>query len=108
MGVCRAAGELVAILLPLSVRDLIARLVNGVEDSFALDNRRDDGWYMGHIADAHHHFTSRIPEGDPLSRPTGISVAMICGSGYRSSIASSLLEMSERDNLINVTGGMGD
>jgi hydroxyacylglutathione hydrolase len=38
----------------------------------------------------------RVPEGN---------VAVICGSGYRSSLASSLLERSGRAGAVNVTGG---
>jgi hydroxyacylglutathione hydrolase len=39
----------------------------------------------------------------PKDRP----LAVICGSGYRSSVASSLLKRSGYDNVTNVMGGMG-
>ncbi len=34
-------------------------------------------------------------------------MAVICGSGYRSSVTASLLQQRGYDRLINITGGMG-
>ena len=39
----------------------------------------------------------------PSDRP----VAVVCGSGYRSSIASSLLKRAGCENITNVMGGIG-
>jgi hydroxyacylglutathione hydrolase len=33
-------------------------------------------------------------------------LAVICGSGYRSSVAASVLQRAGRDDLVNVIGGM--
>ncbi|MDB4698722.1 MBL fold metallo-hydrolase [Candidatus Latescibacteria bacterium] len=72
-----------------------------------LDVRNDTEWAAGHIAGAVHvmggeleHNLQMVPNGDtPL--------AVVCGSGYRSTVAISLLERAGFDNLINVTGGIG-
>ena len=44
-------------------------------------------------------FRDEVPEG-PLT--------IICGSGYRSTIASSLLHRARYQHVTNVIGGMGD
>ena len=46
------------------------------------------------------HKLQMVPNGDtPL--------AVVCGSGYRSTVAISLLERAGFENLINLTGGIG-
>jgi hydroxyacylglutathione hydrolase len=72
-----------------------------------LDVRNDTEWAEGHIAGAVHimggeleHKLQMVPNGDtPL--------AVVCGSGYRSTVAISLLERAGFENLINLTGGIG-
>lgn len=71
-----------------------------------LDVRSDMEWAAGHIAGATH-----IPGGeleqhlDKLDKAQPLAV--ICGSGYRSSVASSLLARHDFNKLYNTTGGMG-
>jgi hydroxyacylglutathione hydrolase len=36
----------------------------------------------------------------------GRPLALVCASGYRSTVAASVLERAGRSDLINVTGGM--
>lgn len=43
-----------------------------------------------------------MPEGIAGDKP----IAIICGSGFRSSVASSLLQARGMDNLVTVQGGM--
>ena len=38
--------------------------------------------------------------------PRDGTLAVICGTGYRSTVASSILARAGRTNLLNVTGGM--
>lgn len=61
-----------------------------------LDVRRDDEWNDGHMNDAIH-----IPIHDLESRidevPTGAPVWVHCASGYRSSIAASILDRAGHD-----------
>ena len=72
---------------------------------FVLDVRTGSEWEGGHIAGAHHiHgglLQERIDE-VPRDRP----VAVICGSGYRGSIAASFLKSRGYTDVANVLGGM--
>ena len=38
--------------------------------------------------------------------PRGDGVAVVCGSGYRSTVAASVLQRAGFEHVINVTGGM--
>jgi hydroxyacylglutathione hydrolase len=85
-----------------SVQELADKLP---ERPFILDVRSDAEWKSGHIAGAMH-----IPGGELPKRtadvPSDSAIHVICGSGYRSSIAASILARSGRRNIINVVGGM--
>lgn len=82
-------------------------LLNTDSDVKVLDVRTDDEWEDGHIADAVHIMGGKLPEHvDELSKE-GVKWAVICGSGYRSTVAVSVLERAGFDNLLNVGGGMG-
>jgi hydroxyacylglutathione hydrolase len=75
------------------------------EKPLVLDVRSQGEWNAGHIAEAKHIPGGELPkrtEEVPRDRP----VHVICGSGYRSSIAASLLQRSGLSHLINVAGGM--
>jgi hydroxyacylglutathione hydrolase len=100
-----ADGEIVD-LPQLSVQELHDRLSHG-EPLTVLDVRGDDEWADGHIAGAVHTFAGAIAQGAevPVIPDTG-TVAVICGSGYRSSVVSSLLQARGCTNLHNVGGGM--
>jgi hydroxyacylglutathione hydrolase len=88
----------------VSVREL--RGVLGDQDrALLLDVRSPGEWKTGHINGAIH-----IPGGDLPKRvaalPAGKPLYIICGSGYRSSIATSILARSGHKQLANVDGGM--
>ena len=71
---------------------------------FILDVCQPAEWQAGHVPDAHHISGSDLPgqlEDVPGDRP----VAVYCGSGYRSSVAASLLRNSGHRNVYNVIGG---
>ncbi len=107
MDAWRAAGREVVTLPQLSVQELRARLGQDGQGLTVLDVRGDDEWADGHIAGAGHTFAGLIAQGTlPEFDDTG-PVAVVCGSGYRSSVANSLLQARGLRNLINVTGGMG-
>ena len=71
-----------------------------------LDVRNDTEWEGGHIAGAMH-----VPLGelagslDELSRER--EVVAVCGSGYRASVAASLLQRAGFGNVGVMEGGMG-
>ena len=71
---------------------------------FILDVRQPAEWYAGHIPGAHHISGGELPaqlEEVPGDRP----VAVYCGSGYRSSVAASLLRSKGHREVYNVIGG---
>ncbi|MES2459042.1 MAG: MBL fold metallo-hydrolase [Armatimonadota bacterium] len=79
------------------VKDWIA------EGNALLDVRTPGEWEEGHVAGAQWiplpQLTHRLPE--IADGP----VATMCGSGYRSSLAASLLERAGVSNVVNVRGG---
>ncbi len=72
---------------------------------FVLDVRAVAEWNSGHIAGARH-----IMGGDLPARvnelPKDQPIHVICASGYRSSIASSVLRRAGFPHVLNTTGGM--
>lgn len=92
-------------LSQLSVCDLKTNL-NKRRDAALLDVRTDGEWEAAHIEGAIHVPLPELPkrlETVPKDRP----VAVMCGSGYRSSIAASLLQSAGYRQVQNVMGGMG-
>lgn len=77
------------------------------DDYQVLDVRTEAEWEDGHIDTASHLPASEITDG---AMPEGMAgdtpIAVICGTGYRSSVASSLLQARGMDNLVTVQGGM--
>ena len=92
-------------LSQLSVCDLKTGLRSGTAP-LVLDVRTLGEWEKNHIEGALHiplpSLTARLAE-VPRDQP----VALMCGSGYRSSIAASLLQARGFLRLQNVMGGMG-
>jgi hydroxyacylglutathione hydrolase len=72
---------------------------------FVLDVRTESEWNGGHVDGAHHIHGGLLQErfGEvPKDRP----VAVICGTGYRASIAASFLKSQGYHDVANVLGGM--
>ena len=90
-------------LQQVTVEELKAKLAN--DGPFVLDVRTPSEWQAKHIEGAIHvplsSFAKRIPD-----LPKDRTIAVICGSGYRSSIATSMLQARGYDSIENVTGGM--
>ncbi len=89
----------------LSVHTLKQRLDAGRNDLQLLDVRRPDEWKQGHIPTARHFFAPHLPEhlGELDRRKP---VATYCGSGYRASIAASLLQQHGFREVFNIPGSM--
>ncbi len=88
----------------ISVHDLAARLKRA-DRPFVLDVRTDREWDAGHVEGAHHIHGGTLEERFaevPRDRP----VAVVCGTGYRASIASSFLKREGYVDVSNVLGGM--
>ena len=102
-----AAWDAACCTLPqLTASELATCCEDGGEGIAVLDVRTDDEWRGGHVPGAVHRFAGDLARGasPPVARE--IPVALICGSGYRSNVAASILEAQGYTRLINVTGGM--
>ena len=98
------AGLPLATMEQVSVEELDARIREG-EAGKVLDVRRPGEWQSGHIADAvHAPLNALATTARTLAKDQPVSV--ICASGYRSSIASSVLEQQGFTRVTNVVGGM--
>ena len=86
--------------------DAFYRLLLDDSSISIIDVRNDKEWADGHFSEALHIMGGELP--NRLSEvPTYKgSVACLCGSGYRSTVACSVLERAGIEGLINVAGGM--
>ena len=100
----RTTGRDIEILPQWTVHDL-RRAMERDRDLMVLDVRQPAEWSAGHIPDAIHISGGELPQRVqevPKNRP----VAVICGSGYRSSVSASLLRCHGHEQVFNVLGGM--
>jgi hydroxyacylglutathione hydrolase len=88
----------------VSPGELSARL-DGGEPTVVLDVRTPAEWRTGHIAQARHVPAQEIGEQAAALRD-GREVVVVCASGYRSTVAASVLERAGVSRVSNVTGGM--
>ena len=101
----RTAGKALEILPQWSVHDL-KRERERERRLLVLDVRQPAEWTRGHIPGALHISGGELParlNEVPKDRP----IAVVCGSGYRSSVAASLLKRHGWPEVANVLGGMG-
>ena len=98
----RTAARPLEAITQITVHELAAQLRAG--RVAVLDVRQPAEWAEGHIAGATFISGSELPSRlDAV--PAGVTVATVCGSGYRSSVASSRLAAHDRE-VVNVLGGM--
>lgn len=98
------AGLPVESLPTTSVHGLAEKLTNR-EPLTVLDVRTEREWNAGHIAGAVHIHGGRLQQ-HFAEVPKDKPVAVVCGSGYRASIASSFLQRAGYEDVSNVLGGM--
>ena len=90
----------------ISVHELKRRL-SANPDVQVLDVRLDEEWTGGHIDGAAHLMLGDLPSRlEELGLDRARPLATVCGSGYRSSIATSLLEQRGFKDVWNTLGGM--
>lgn len=98
-----AAEEIV--LMPLWDVRILKEQIQRSDDLFVLDVRQIGEWNSGHIKDAVHITGATLPKRInelPKDRP----IAVVCGSGYRASVATSVLRRQGHSHVFNVLGGM--
>ncbi|WP_346293208.1 MBL fold metallo-hydrolase [Sphaerothrix gracilis] len=91
--------------LPLWSVHMLQEQMQRNDDLFVLDVRQQGEWNRGHIQGATFITAAELPkrlDEVPRDRP----VAVVCGSGYRASVAASLLQHHGRESVVNVLGGM--
>jgi rhodanese-related sulfurtransferase len=98
----RQAGLRVEQVVQITAEELSQRMRAG--DMQVLDVRREPEWDAGHIDEANWWPLDNFKVSPPDINPE-VPVAVHCKSGYRSMIASSLLQRAGFRNVINVTGG---
>jgi hydroxyacylglutathione hydrolase len=84
----------------------IARKLGAGEAVHIVDVRGDGEWASGHVAGARHVMGGHVAACAEQLRQLDGTIAVICGSGYRSTVASSVLQRAGLTNVVNVTGGM--
>lgn len=106
MAAWRAEGRDVVALPQMPVETLARRLDARRDGLVVLDVRSGEEWAEGHIPGAVHHFAGEIAQGTEPPVDGAEQIAVVCGTGYRSSVAASMLQERGQRNLINVAGGM--
>lgn len=102
----RAAGREVVTLPQLTPAEAQASLTAGTNDFAVLDVRGPDEWASGHIPGAVHRYAGAIAQGADAPVPDTTPLAVTCGSGYRSTVACSLLQARGHQEVYNLRGGM--
>jgi len=87
----------------LSPDELAARLSDSRLQ--VLDVRTDQEWDEGHIDGALHIMAGELPA-RLAEVPRDKTIVVVCGTGYRSTVAASVLERAGRTDVMNLTGGM--
>jgi hydroxyacylglutathione hydrolase len=105
MNAWRQEGLPIATLPQMSIPELAAALDRGGAVD-VLDVRADGEWNDGHIEGALHVHGGVVEDRlDDIPR-NGRPLAVICGSGYRSTVAASVLKRAGFGDVRNVPGGM--
>lgn len=98
------AGFALAQLPEITVQELQQRLVGN--RMRVLDVRREPEWMAGHVDGAAWWPLDRFGVSPP-EVDLNVPLAVHCQSGYRSTIACSLLQRAGFQNVMNVSGGFG-
>ncbi len=100
----RTSGREVRVLPQISVGELHSRLATGEID--LLDVRQPGEWAAGHAAGATFLTGAQLPARLEDVAGSAKPLAVVCGSGYRSSVATSVIARDGRRPVMNTIGGM--
>lgn len=104
MDAWETAGLPLVTLSTLPVHELKQKM-DRQEKLTVLDVRTESEWNAGHIDGARHIHGGKLQE-HFAEVPRDKPVAVVCGSGYRASIAASFLQRNGYKDVSNVVGGM--
>lgn len=90
----------------ISPSELHAALERG-EPMQVIDVRSDNEWNAGHIDGAVHLFGGELEKNLDQLPDRDATLAIVCGGGYRSTVAASVLRRNGFSNVVNMVGGMG-
>lgn len=82
----------------------VHQLKEALNNVYLLDVREKRHWEEGHIEGAHHKYVGTLE--DHLSEIPDTNVVVYCDSGYKTGIATSLLQRSGIKKVTNVLGGI--
>jgi hydroxyacylglutathione hydrolase len=90
---------------PIEVVNLFAQIQSNSAGQCIVDVRTLSEWNQGHIKEAQHiELPCLVYERDKI--PKSSRIYMVCGSGYRASIAASYFKKQGYPSVYNITGGM--
>jgi hydroxyacylglutathione hydrolase len=101
-----ASGRPVEALREIPVAELAARHSAKSNGLSVIDVRDETEWATGHIPGARNLPAGVLAQGATAGADRDAPVALICGSGYRSAVAASLLQRQGYREVIAVPGGM--
>ena len=104
MAAWQEAGLPLARIEEIDVCELERRR-RALDDLTVLDVRMESEWQSGHISSALHVPLHQLP-GRLHELDQTCPTAVICGTGYRSSVAGSVLKQHRFGEVLNVLGGM--
>jgi hydroxyacylglutathione hydrolase len=100
-----AAGHEVAHIPLVSAEEVHDRLADDPALK-VLDVRSDEEWSQGHVCGALHVMGGYVPDRAAELVKDDRPLAVMCSSGYRSTVAASVLARAGGTRLINVAGGI--
>jgi rhodanese-related sulfurtransferase len=101
MGAWRTAGGEIAAIRQISP-EMLRNPLNG-DAPLVLDVRTRDEWDSDHLPSACHIPLEQLI--DRVGDVPDVSLAVLCGTGYRSSTACSILQRAGRQDVSNISGG---
>jgi hydroxyacylglutathione hydrolase len=107
MAAWRASRREVVTLPQKTVHAVASQLAGLPNDLLILDVRDVMEWAASHIPGAFNRPAGEIAQGTAAPVPAAGHIAVVCGTGYRSSVVASILQARGMANAVNVTGGMG-
>lgn len=101
-----ASGRPIGSLGEISVEELARRIGQNGDGLRVIDVRDAAEWAAGHVPGATNVAAGSIVRGEANLDLNGKTAAVICGTGYRSAVAASVLQQRGMERIATVPGGM--